>query len=91
MIVHADGIRFDNNLYDAEADVLYLQVGESRAAADFDESIEAHYLRFDKDGELMGVTIVNARKIIERDGVIVVTLPDRTLEITDVGDLLAAA
>ncbi len=91
MIVEADGIKFDNNAYDAEGDVLYLQVGEPTAAADFDASVEGHYLRYDPGGDLMGVTIVNARKILEQEGVIAVTLPDRRLEITNVGDLLAAA
>ena len=91
MIVEADGIRFDNNAYYAEGDVLYLQVGKPRDAADFNVSLEGHYLRYDEGGELIGVTIVNARKILEREGVIVVTLPDRRLEIANVGHLLAAA
>jgi hypothetical protein len=39
----------------------------------------------------VGLTIVNARRLLEHDGRIVVTLPDRRLEIADLGDLLVAA
>jgi len=34
---------------------------------------------------------INARLILEEDGKIVVTLPDRRLETSDLGDALAAA
>ncbi|MBM2823890.1 MAG: hypothetical protein HW413_2636 [Thermoleophilia bacterium] len=91
MIVEADGIRFDNNTYYAEGDVLYLHVGSPDGAVDWDETPEGVHTRWGPDGELVGLTIVNARLMLERDGVIVVTLPDRRIEITDVGDLLAAA
>jgi len=91
MIVEADGIAFDNNRYYADGDVLYLHVGSPDRAVDWDETAEGVHTRWGPDGELVGLTIVNARLMLERDGVIVVTLPDRTLKITDVGDLLAAA
>jgi hypothetical protein len=39
------GIEFDNVFHDAEADVLYLDVGERRTAVDVDESTEGHHLR----------------------------------------------
>ena len=91
MIVEADGIAFDTNRYYADGDVLYLHAGSPDRAVDWDETPEGVHTRWDPDGELVGLTIVNARLLLERDGVIVVTLPDRTLKITDVGDLLAAA
>ena len=92
MSVTIGGIEFDNVSYYAEGDVLYLQVGkESRAAADFGESPEGHYLRYDESGALMGLTIVNARRILDREGKIPITLPDRLIEATDLGGVLAAA
>lgn len=91
MSVTIGGIEFDNILYDREADVLYLQVGAERAAADFDASPEGHYLRYDEDGALFGITIVNARRILEREGKIVITLPGRRIEASDLGEALAAA
>jgi uncharacterized protein YuzE len=91
MIVNIAGIEFDNVLYDREADVLYLAVGASRAAGEFDTSPEGHYLRYDEHGSLFGITIVNARRILEREGKVTITLPERQVEATDLGDVLAAA
>ncbi len=90
MSVKIAGIEFDNVSYYREGDVLYLWVGESREATDFDESPEGHYLRYDANGALFGITIVNARRILERDGTIAITLPGRRVEATDLGDALAA-
>ena len=61
MIVTVAGVEFDHVVYDRDADVVYLQVGSPpQTAADFDESPEGHYLRYDERGALMGITIVNA-------------------------------
>lgn len=91
MSVTIGGTEFDNVLYDRAADVLYLQVGRERAAVDFDTSPEGHYLRYDEDGALFGITIVNARSILEREGKIVITLPERQIEVSDLAKALAAA
>lgn len=92
MSVNIAGIDFDHVYYDREGDVLYLQVGPPpRAASDFDASPEGHYLRYDDHGALMGITIVNARWILEQEGKVTITLPERRIEATDLGDVLAAA
>ncbi len=39
----------------------------------------------------MGITIVNARRLLDEDGVIVITLPERRIETRDLGDVLAPA
>ena len=91
MSVTIGGVEFDRVVYDDKGDVLYLHVGEPRSAVDFDESPEGHHIRFGSDGKLVGITIVNARWLLEQDGKIVVTLPDRRLETSDLGDALAAA
>lgn len=67
---------FDNVFYDAAADVLYLHVGDPSSAVDFDESPEGHALRFDADGHLVGVTIVGAKSLIDREGEITIRLPE---------------
>jgi uncharacterized protein YuzE len=52
--------------YDAEADVLYLRrVDRSGPAARTLASREGHAVRYDADGEVIGFTIVNARRLIE--------------------------
>jgi uncharacterized protein YuzE len=68
---------FDRVNYDAEGDVLYLHVGDPSSAVDFDETPEGHALRFNATGELVGVTIVNARWLMEQDEHLIITLPER--------------
>ena len=79
---------FDRVSYDREGDVLYLHVGDPATAVDFDASPEGHHLRFDAAGRLVGVTIVNARWLLDHDGKIRIPVPERV----DVGpDDLAGA
>lgn len=75
MTVTIGQLTFDHVVYDDEADVLYLNIGEPREAAYADTTPEGHALRYDEDGELLGVTLINARWITEREGEIVITLP----------------
>ena len=57
-------------------------------AADALLTSEGHGVRFDSDGEVIGVTIINARRIIERDGYLTITLPHSVR--VDAGELAAA-
>ncbi len=91
MNVRIGDIEFDNVSYDPDGDVLYLHTGSPRTAVDFDESPEGHHVRYDAHGRLVGITILNARLILAEDGKIVVTLPERRLELGDLGDVLAPA
>lgn len=77
MTVSIGGVVFDHVSYDAEADVLYLHVGDPSRAVGFDESPEGHALRFDADGRLIGLTIVGARETIESGLSLAVTVPSR--------------
>ena len=62
-------------MYDGGADVLYLHVGDPASAVEFDESPEGHALRYDAGGHLVGVTIVNARWLLEQGEQVTITLP----------------
>jgi len=66
---------FDRVHYDAAGDVLYLHRGAPSTAVDFDASPEGHALRFDRHGDLVGATIVNARWLLDHDGAITLTIP----------------
>jgi uncharacterized protein YuzE len=68
---------FDRVRYDGGADVLYLSVGDPEDAIDFDESPEGHHLRFGGDGRLVGVTIVRPRWLLDNEGQVVITIPER--------------
>ena len=84
-------VTFDRVSYDREADVLYLSVDDPARAVEFDESAEGHALRYDGDGRLVGITIVNARDLLERDGAIVVTPPQLRVDGDELAAVLAAA
>jgi len=70
-------VTFDRVRYDAESDVLYLHNAEPSDAVRFDESPEGHHLRFDRTGRLVGITIVNPRWLLENEGEVSITLPER--------------
>jgi uncharacterized protein YuzE len=76
MTITIGSTTFENVFYDAEVDVLYLHKGDPSTAVDFDESPEGHALRFDGEGNLVGVTIVGAKALIEDGDEIKITLPD---------------
>jgi YD repeat-containing protein len=75
MNVKIDDLVFDRDGYDAEGDVLYLARGETSRASDAALTPEGHGVRYDDDGQVIGVTIIDARRIIERDGHLTITLP----------------
>jgi uncharacterized protein YuzE len=77
MSIRIGHVTFDHATYDEQGDVLYLHVGERQAAAASEETSEGHVLRFNGDGQVIGLTIINARWLLERDGDLVVTLPDQ--------------
>jgi len=68
---------FDRIDYDAEADVLYLHVGDPARAVDFDEGLEGHAIRYDVDGKVVGITLVNAKGLVDEAAPITVTISKR--------------
>jgi len=76
MTITIGSTTFDHVHYDAEVDVLYLHKGDPSTAVDFDESPEGHALRFDADGNLVGVTLVGAKSLIDEAGEIKLTLAE---------------
>jgi uncharacterized protein YuzE len=68
---------FDWSSYDAAGDVLYLSKGEPTEAQDTLASPEGHAVRLDGAGEIIGLTLVNARWIIDNEGQITITVPER--------------
>lgn len=80
MSVRIGDIEFQRASYDAEVDVLYLHSGDPEEAVDFDASSEGHALRYDDLDRLVGITIVNTRWTLERDGLVTITTPEGQLE-----------
>ena len=73
--VKINGLVFDRAKYDADGDVLYLARDETTGASDAALTPEGHGIRYDGDGRVIGVTIINARWLLERDGHVTITLP----------------
>jgi uncharacterized protein YuzE len=88
MNVKIDDLVFDHGHYDAEGDVLYLARGDTNHASDAALTPEGHGVRYDDSGEVIGVTIINARRIIEHDGYLTITLPHSVR--VEAGELAAA-
>jgi uncharacterized protein YuzE len=68
---------FDRERYDSDGDVLYLGRGPEQPAASTFATPEGHAVRLDEDGQVIGLTIVNAKWLLDRDGKLVVTIPER--------------
>jgi uncharacterized protein YuzE len=87
MTVHVGPYEFDQVSYDNDGDVLYLRRGERQEAAETFSTPEGHAVRMDSGGQIVGITIVNAKWLAERDGKITVTVP--SLIETNADDLAA--
>jgi uncharacterized protein YuzE len=86
--VKINGLVFDRANYDADGDVLYLARGDSAEASDAGLTPEGHGVRYDADGNVIGVTIINARRLLEHDGHLTITLPHQVR--VDAHDLAGA-
>ena len=75
MTIRLGHLAFDYVQYDARGDVLYLAVGQPEEAADQLVTPEGHVLRFNEDGAIIGVTLINAQWLSQRDGGVCVSLP----------------
>jgi uncharacterized protein YuzE len=65
---------FDHVEYDRDADVLYLSVGDRQPAAHTYGTPEGHAVRFGADGGVVGITLVNARALLDRNE-LAITVP----------------
>jgi uncharacterized protein YuzE len=77
MTIRIGDHEFDDVSYDVDGDVLYLHQGKPVAAAETFGTPEGHAVKFDSDGDVIGLTIVNAKWLVERDGQITITIPER--------------
>jgi uncharacterized protein YuzE len=67
---------FDHADYDPDGDVLYLHVGAPQTG-EGEETREGHVLRFAPGTQqIVGLTIINAKHVLKRDGRLVVTVPE---------------
>ena len=72
-------VTFDDHSYDERADVLYLNVGQPQDAARGWATPEGHCIHHHADDRIVGMTLGNVRWLLERDGELLVTLPESHL------------
>jgi uncharacterized protein YuzE len=85
-------VTFDRADYDAENDVLYLHIGEPQEA-EGEETPEGHVLRYIPGTQsIVGLTVLGAQRILDRDGELRVTIPEPAkASADDLAPALAAA
>jgi len=65
---------FSHVTYDAPSDVLYAALTAPAPGAR-QKTPEAHILRFDQEGRFSGITLVNPRDQLAREGAVYISLP----------------
>ncbi|NLT06799.1 MAG: hypothetical protein GXY03_10900 [Solirubrobacterales bacterium] len=90
MTITVAGITFDHHRYDQRGDVLYLSVGAPRAQAHGAETVEGHAVHYDEDWAVIGLTLLNVRATLDREGALTITLPEGQIAAAALSDLLAA-
>jgi uncharacterized protein YuzE len=78
MTVHIGPYIFDRVHYDHDADVLYLSQGDPAHAIDFDETPGGHAVSFDENGDLVSLTVIDIRRLLDEgdgDGELLLELP----------------
>jgi uncharacterized protein YuzE len=75
MALRAGPYTFSHVTYDPPSDVLYAAIGAPRPGRRV-ETPESHFLRFDSRDRFSGVTFMNPREQLEREGAVYVSLPE---------------
>jgi uncharacterized protein YuzE len=91
MNITIGGITFDHHEYDSRGDVLYLSVGPPTAQASGLETPEGHAVHYDEHGAVIGLTLLNVRWTLEREGELTLTWPEQHVSAGALHPILAAA
>jgi uncharacterized protein YuzE len=73
--LRAGSYTFPYVTYDAPSDVLYASIEPQRRQGRRQLTPEEHFLRFDDEGRFVGLTLVEPRSQLERDGAVYISLP----------------
>ena len=92
MSITVAGTEFENHAYDAHADVLYLDVaGYTGEPAEAYATREGHGIEYDDSGRVIAMTLVNVKRLLDRDGELLITLPEAHIKPAALSDVLLAA
>ena len=79
MSITIGGIEFEDHEYDPRGDVLYVSVADYNAGGlppHGKATPEGHGIEFDEEWNVIAMTLVNVKWLIERDGDLRITWPD---------------
>jgi len=62
--------------YEETGDVLYLSAPDDDKTASAQETPEGHAVRLDATGRVTHISVINAKWLLERDGLLIATLRD---------------
>jgi uncharacterized protein YuzE len=88
-VIHLGPYALDHVVYYADGDVLYMAIDKPRPAFESLETPEGHIVRYDENHEVIGVTIVSAKRWLDKAGEIRVTFPE-TPAVADTREVEAA-
>ena len=94
MSVTVADIQFEHHVYDRRGDVVYLAVQGYDAGgipAGATSTPEGHGIEFDENGNVIALTLVNAKWLIDRDRELRITWPDGHVSHDDASVVLAPA
>jgi uncharacterized protein YuzE len=75
MALRAGPFTFTYVTYDASSDMLYAGFEPQRRHGSREVTPEDDFLRFDESGRFVGITLVNPRSRLEREGAVNLSLP----------------
>jgi uncharacterized protein YuzE len=85
------GTSFAQHQYDERGDVLYLNVGPPREAARTIATPEGHAVDYDETGAVIAITLVNIQFLLDRDGMLTLSLPPEHIAAETLAPVLADA
>lgn len=91
MTVTIAGIAFDEHEYDERGDVLYLSIGAPRQPHRTIATPEGHAIDYDESGAVIGMVLVNVRRLLARDGMLTLTVPPEHVTAAAIEPALIAA
>jgi uncharacterized protein YuzE len=92
MTITIAGATFEHHHYDERGDVLYLSVaGYKGPPTKAFSTPEGHNIEYNRSGAVIGMTLVNVRFFLERDGLLTLSLPPQQLAAAELAPVLAAA
>lgn len=91
MSITIAGTTFDQHEYDERGDVLYLSVGDPRTPFRTVATPEGHAIDYNDSGAVIGMTLVNVKFLLDRDGTLTVTLPPDQVLASKIEPALIAA